>query len=65
MPAKAALLKRRGRSAFHSGQEIATPIKAGYIRAGLFCLPHFSLAKQRRTIHSDLAKMQESQILTH
>jgi hypothetical protein len=30
----------RERSAFHSGQEIATPTKAGYIRADQFCLPH-------------------------
>jgi hypothetical protein len=47
--------KARERSAFHSGQEFATPIKAEYIRAGQFCHPHFSLAKRRRTIHSGLA----------
>jgi|HubBroStandDraft_6_1064221.scaffolds.fasta_scaffold1027477_2 hypothetical protein len=47
------LRKGRGRSAFHSGKEIATPIKAGYIRADQFCHPHFSLAKRRRTIHSE------------
>src|SRR5258708_36778620 len=44
--------KDEGAAHFHSGQEIATPTKAGYIRAGQFCLPHFSLAKRRRTIHS-------------
>ena len=46
---------RWARGSFHSGQEIATPTKAGYIRADQFCHPHFSLAKRRRTIHSGLA----------
>jgi hypothetical protein len=50
MPFKAAKVIRRERSALHSGQEIVTPIKAEYIRADQFCLPHFSLAKRRRTL---------------
>jgi hypothetical protein len=52
MPSKAATLKRTRAQRIPFRPGVPTPTKAGYIRADQFCLPHFSLAKRRRTIHS-------------